>query len=486
MKRCALPLLLFAISLCGCASSASLMHLALSRTNQSEDLVHAAALTRRLAEDLLVTANLPGLSVAISKDGELVFADGFGFADVEAGRKVTPHTQFRAASVSKMITVTALAKLLQSGKLTLDSPIHEYALAYPKKQWTITVRQLAAHLGGLPHYSDQDRIERRFYSSVDDALSVFGHIPLQSQPGSQYHYSTHGYTLLSAAIEGAAGRPFLEYLKDEILVPLAMRSTGPDLRSRPGQHAASLYVLQDGVRTKVMNPEDPSYKWAGGGMLSTPTDLVLMGNAYFNGFLTANIVRSIFERQRLAGGEEMAIGIGWRQSFDMDGRLVMEHAGGMEGARSVLALFPNQGLAIAVMVNASWPGSIEETAHMLALPFLAPAASAPSIRGEYDVEITLQEDSKNPEIIRGQLQLSGRNGSLTHSDGGAAIRLPALQLNRGNIYALVRPDGLFHLTIGNTPEGIRGRAVKYWSMLKAAPADLRPFMSFVSTNPPRE
>jgi serine beta-lactamase-like protein LACTB len=479
MRRCTLPSLLFVVSLCGCASSASHMH-PLSRADRSEGQTQAAGLTRRLAEDLLVTANLPGLSVAISKDGELVFADGFGFADVEAGRKVDARTQFRAASVSKTITVTALARLLQSGRLTLDSPIHEYARAYPKKEWTITVRQLAGHLGGLPHYSDQDRIERRFYSSVDDALSVFAHIPLQSQPGTQYHYSTHGYTLLSATIEGAAGRPFLEYLKSEIFAPLSMRSTGPDLRSHSDQHAASLYALRDGVRTKVMDPEDPSYKWAGGGMLSTPTDLVLMGDAYFNGFFTADIVRSMFERQRLASREEMAIGIGWRQSFDMDGRLVMEHAGGMEGARSALVLFPEQKLAIAIMVNASWSSSIEETAHLLAYPFLAPAAPVANVQGEYDVEITLGEDSNKPERIRGKLQLAGATGSLTYSNEKGATRLRILQLHRGNSYALVRPDGVFHLTIDNTPQGIRGRAIKYWSMLKAAPAELPPFMSFAA------
>ena len=305
-----------------------------------------------------------------------------------------------------------------------------------------------------------------------------------SEPGARYQYSTHGYTLLSAVIEGAAGRLFLEYLSEEVLEPLHMYSTGPELRVRPNRQAASLYVTQDGVARKLSNPEDPSYKWAGGGMLSTPTDLVQMGDAYFSGWLKPDIVRSMFERQRLTSGEELAIGIGWRQSFDIEGRPVMEHAGGMEGARSVLVLFPEQRVVIAVMVNASWPSSIEETAHLLAYPFLTPAATAPSssdIRGQYEVELTLREDPDKPETIRGRLQLTGDYGELIYISDGRTIRLPIVNLHRGNAYALVRREGLFYLTVKGTPEAIQGQAVKYWSMLKAPVHGETPFMSFVSS-----
>ena len=88
------------------------------------------------------------------------------------------------------------------------------------KAWPIAARQLAGHLAGLPHYSDEDKREQRFYPSVLDALGIFAQVKLLSEPNTAYRYSTHGFTLLSAAIEGAAAQPFLEYL-------LAGSSDGP-------------------------------------------------------------------------------------------------------------------------------------------------------------------------------------------------------------------------------------------------------------------
>ena len=153
MRRSVLPCLFLILSLCGCVSSNP--HATLEPADQI-DIPQASKLTRTMAQELLSTAQLPGFSIAIAKDGRIVFAEGFGFADLETGRKVTADTQFRAASVSKIITATALATLLESGHLTLDSPIHDYAPEYPNGKRTLTVRQLAAHLGGVPHYSDQD------------------------------------------------------------------------------------------------------------------------------------------------------------------------------------------------------------------------------------------------------------------------------------------------------------------------------------------
>src|SRR5215207_2866241 len=170
-------------------------------------------LVRAMAEQLLATANLPGLSIAISRNGQVVFAEGFGYADIERRRRITPDTRFRIASVSKVVTVTALAKLVEDGRFDLDAPIQRYVPSFPAKAWPITSRQLAGHLSGMPHYSEADRIEPRFYSSVTDALGVFAHVGLKFEPGTAYSYSTHAFTLLSAAIEGAAGQPFLDYVQ---------------------------------------------------------------------------------------------------------------------------------------------------------------------------------------------------------------------------------------------------------------------------------
>jgi len=486
----------------------------------------ASALARTVAEQLLVTARLPGLSVAVSRGDTLLFAQGFGYADVEARRPVTPDTRFRAASVSKMITATALARLVQAGRLDLDAPVARHVPGYapPSAQppaasgpgvastatpgagtgpgtravtRPITARLLAGHLAGVPHYTPADRIEPRFYASVGEALGVFASAAPVGAPGARYHYSTHGYTLLSAAMEGAAGRPFLDILQQEVVAPLGLRATGPDLRARPDAATAAFYQMRDGAPVRVAAPEDPSYKWAGGGLLSTPSDLVRLGAAYFgrpDGYLRPDVVAAAFASQRLPSGEETGVGLGWRQSTDMDGRRTMEHAGGMEGARSVLVLFPAERVAVAVMTNAGWSSAIEETAHLLARPFLAPPApeaqpeGGADSEGGADVAVTLAPDggagngadSATRRAVPGRLRLGGGRGTLTFTPAGARERAyPLVSLGRGGVYALVRPDGAFHLTLERDAGGrVRGRAVRYWTLLRESPARSAPFLTF--------
>jgi CubicO group peptidase (beta-lactamase class C family) len=485
-----------------------------------------------VAEQLLVTARLPGLSVAVSRGDTLLFAQGFGYADVEARRPVTPDTRFRAASVSKMITATALARLVQAGRLDLDAPVARHVPGYapPSAQppaasgpgvastatpgagtgpgtravtRPITARLLAGHLAGVPHYTPADRIEPRFYASVGEALGVFASAAPVGAPGARYHYSTHGYTLLSAAMEGAAGRPFLDILQQEVVAPLGLRATGPDLRARPDAATAAFYQMRDGAPVRVAAPEDPSYKWAGGGLLSTPSDLVRLGAAYFgrpDGYLRPDVVAAAFASQRLPSGEETGVGLGWRQSTDMDGRRTMEHAGGMEGARSVLVLFPAERVAVAVMTNAGWSSAIEETAHLLARPFLAPAGAAaghgpapealPDGDADADADVTVTLAAEGvaaggpPRTVPGRLRLAGGRGTLSLSPASAGAQAvpvvyPLVSLGRGGVYALVRPDGAFHLTLARDAGGrVRGRAVRYWTLLRESPAGTAPFLAF--------
>ena len=198
---------------------------ATSVTGQRAPAADRAALVDRLADELLEIARLPGLSISILQDGEVVFARGYGLADVDTKTPVDTSTKFRAASVSKMITVTALARLYQAGKVDLDAPVQRYV-----PSWTgdtgITARLLAGHLAGIGHYQPQDRFDpTHHYASVTEALGTFMGSPRVGPPGAQYAYSTHGYTLLSAVIEAGAGTSFLASLGTEVFEPLGMTHT---------------------------------------------------------------------------------------------------------------------------------------------------------------------------------------------------------------------------------------------------------------------
>jgi CubicO group peptidase (beta-lactamase class C family) len=443
--------------------------------------VQEVNLNRALAQKLITTDGIPpGISIAISHNGHIVFAEGFGYANLKNKTPVTPVTQFRAASVSKMMTITALARLIQENRVDLDASIQKYIPEFPKKAFPISARQLAGHLAGIPHYSSGDSIKSRFYNSVDEALEVFSHLELLHEPETKYSYSTHGYTLLSGIIEGASGQPYLEYIKEAIFQPLGMDSSGPDLRANPSATMTELYnINNEGIASKIENPEDPSYKWGGGGMISTPTDLCRMAEAYINGFFRPDVVEKMCSSQKLQSGQETGIGIGWRISRDMDGRRVIEHAGGMGGARSVITLFPDEKLAIAIMANGPQPWRIEETAHMVALPFLSMPSPVPQPKGNAKVSISLNESNGKESKIEAQLVLNGETDRLIIDPEGCEEQIFSLiYLGRKNIYATVHPIGILHTTITIDNGVIRGKIMSYGSPNLTPPVNEEPFITF--------
>ncbi|GAB4453481.1 MAG: hypothetical protein Fur0028_08930 [Bacteroidales bacterium] len=194
-----------------------------------ETNIHNSLLVKQMANELLNIAQLPSLSIAIRKKNEIIFAEGFGYADLEKKIPVTANTQFRAASTSKVITVTGLAKMMQDGIIDIEAEVQKYVPHYPLKAYPITLKQLAGNILGMPHYLNTDKLENKFYSSTKNALSVFSHHPLLFKPQTKYSYSSAGFVLLSAAMEGASGVNFISYLQDKVFNPLGMKSTEPDM-----------------------------------------------------------------------------------------------------------------------------------------------------------------------------------------------------------------------------------------------------------------
>ena len=168
----------------------------------AERYVHAAEASRRLVRDLLVAESLPGLSIAVGRGGEIVWAESFGFADIGRRAMVTPRTRFRTGSVSKTFTATAVALLVDHGRLDLDAPVQQYVPAYPHKQWTLTTRHLLGDVGGVHRIRGDanDQMPRGRCRNVNEALETFATEPLLFEPGTNYRFSTSGWILLSAAV----------------------------------------------------------------------------------------------------------------------------------------------------------------------------------------------------------------------------------------------------------------------------------------------
>ena len=165
---------------------------------------------------------IPGLSIAIGQGGSVRFTSGYGLADLENSVPARAATVYRLASISKPMTAVAALQLAERGALDLDAPVQKYVPAFPEKAWPVTARQLLGHLGGVRHYRDDEPTNTRPYESLDDSLAFFKDDALVAEPGARFVYSTYGYNLVGAAVEGAAGKPFVEVLKEGVFAPAGL------------------------------------------------------------------------------------------------------------------------------------------------------------------------------------------------------------------------------------------------------------------------
>jgi len=206
--------------------------------------------SRRLARALVVGDNLPGLSAAVAVDGEIVWAEGFGWADVESRTPVTPLTRFRLGALSKPLTAAAAALLHDRGRLDLDAPVQRYVPAYPDKRWTVTTRQLLGDVAGVHRIrgDNNDAMPNQHCESLDAAVAMLADDQLLFEPGTQHRYSIWGWVLVSAVIEGAAEwdsavdggadrRPLVDRFKQRLAARAYLRTVIDDLGQALGEDA---------------------------------------------------------------------------------------------------------------------------------------------------------------------------------------------------------------------------------------------------------
>ena len=319
---------------------------------------------RLLARAGLVEQNLPGLSVAVGAGGDIVWAEGFGWADLEKRVPVTPGMRFRIGHASKVFTSAAVGLLLEKGRLHLDEEIQTYVPAFPRKQWPVTLRQLIGHVAGVRHYRNEgDYMPSAHCQRASEGLQSFGDDPLLFEPETRYSYSTFGWILVSAAVEAAAHEPFFTFMRTQIFKPLGMTDTTFDSATEPIPDLATFYYPRFSGDTKY-GPElastvDYSCFAGAGAFLSTPSDLVRFGMAVSSGkLLQPPTVQKLQTPQQLASGEETDYGLGWMlETVPLAGeptRLASHASRTLLGGSTSFMTFPERGIVVAVTTNISF------------------------------------------------------------------------------------------------------------------------------------
>jgi CubicO group peptidase (beta-lactamase class C family) len=357
-----------------------------TNADSSPTWLGAVARGRDVTRAALSEQNLPGLSVAVGLAGDIVWAEGFGYADLENRTPVTPNHRFRIGTASPVLTSAAVGLLLEQERLKLDEEIQAYVPEFPRKQWRVTLGQLMGHVAGVRNDGgDESPLYSQHCERPADGLQVFADRDLLFEPGTQYRYSSYGWIVVSAAVEAAAGEPFLTFMQEQIFDSLGMRNTREDSATKEILDRVTpyfpRYAADPTYGLHLMRDLDYSCYAGASAFLSTPSDLVRFGLAINRGtLLKSATVESLQTSQRLASGQDTGYGLGWDLETAMvagEPTHVVGHDGEVLGGMAAsLLTFPELGIVVAVTSNISYAdtfGIAVKIAEAFAEPAKGPA-----------------------------------------------------------------------------------------------------------------
>jgi CubicO group peptidase (beta-lactamase class C family) len=296
----------------------------------------------------------PGCSVGVSRQGEVVFEDAFGFADLERAIPLSPATVFDVGSVAKQVTAGSALLLVEDGRLSLADEVRAYVPELPDYCAGITIDHLIHHTGGLPDYIDlllAGGADLTGVTTTEDALAALRAAPrLRFAPGSRFAYTNSGYFLLGLIVERVSGRGLRAFADERFFGPLGMdHSLFRECHDEAIPGLARAYAQSDG---ESFTPWTSGWEQVGDGALHTTVgDLLVWADNLRTGAVGGEGWRSaMLTPGRLADGTTTSYG-GGLYLEQHRGELHVWHSGQWAGYRAALHLLPDSGLAVAVACN---------------------------------------------------------------------------------------------------------------------------------------
>jgi len=304
-----------------------------------------------------MTANsVPGVSVAVVQNGLPAWSAGFGTSDLEDSAPATSATLYRLGSISKSITAVAVLQLYERGNLDLDAPVQKYCPAFPQKDSPITSRQLLAHLSGIRHYNQDGKGDvpddsARHFATMEESLQLFASDPLLSRPGTQFHYSTYGYTLLGCVLEGASSQKYTDFVRENVFRPANMDHTQVDDFFAIVPHRTRWYHKDRSGAVHNAGVLDSSYKIPGGGLISSADDMANFEIAMLADKLVKRSTRDLmWTVAQPTDGKPSHYALGWFIA-DKLGIHTAGHSGGQQGTDTDFVLAPDRNVGVVVLAN---------------------------------------------------------------------------------------------------------------------------------------
>jgi CubicO group peptidase (beta-lactamase class C family) len=293
----------------------------------------------------------PGAAIAVIRDGEVIHRKAYGLANLEWNIPLEPDAVFRIASLTKQFTAVAVMMLAERGQLSIDAPIETYLADWPARGRTITIRHLLNHTSGVwSHDSLQIERTKRPNPPVEEVIELIYGQPFEFEPGARYSYNNSGYLLLGAIIKAVSGKPYEDFLREEIFAPLGMAHTGILRHERVTPKRAHGYVRG---RKRFHNARLDAMSWsdAAGALGSTLDDLARWDRAIrANRLISAETLETMLASTTMRDGSSFPYGFGWGTAA-YEGRRVYHHTGGISGFGCQMLHFRDQELTTIVLSN---------------------------------------------------------------------------------------------------------------------------------------
>ncbi|MBX7198984.1 MAG: beta-lactamase family protein [Rhodospirillaceae bacterium] len=321
----------------------------------------------KVVEGIRQELGTPGLSIAVALNDKMVYAAGFGLADVENEVPARGDTVYRIASISKTFGATAILQLADRKKLKVDDLISATVPSFPHR---VTLRQIMAHSSGIRHYKPGESGSMTRFDTLEDAIKIFKDDPLLFPPNTKNQYSSYAFNLLQGPIEKLSGQPLETYLIENIFKPAGLTGTSLEYGERIVPHRARAYDRAKDGTLQNSPYVDNSIKWLGGGLISSAEDLIRYNIALNQGKLvSAEALKLMNTANKLNDGTVTEYSLGWELSDDRGNHYVDKYGSGT-GVSTYLLRIPEKHYAVAVLINLSH-GNIKPFAKRISDAILA-------------------------------------------------------------------------------------------------------------------
>ena len=345
-------------------------------------------------EKLMAEKQIPGLSLAIVRDGKLFKTQAYGQLNRTLHVRTRPSSIFPIASISKPFTATAIMLLVQDGLIDLDEPISTYLVDTPEHWQAITVRHLLTHTAGLSEAVYEKNLRKLL--TLNSFFDVAKESPLLFEPGEAWMYSNTGYNLSALLIEEVSNQPFEVFMARRIFEPLGMNNTDAIRTSYQFNNFATGYVLNGRNNlaptslTKFFKPKFVPIFYGSGSMTSTATDLARWEIAMQKGELLTPELQAEMEKPVVMNSDRtFNYGLGWFVERHQ-GRRVISHGGNLGGFSTSIARFPDDNLTVIVLTNKDAEDG-DEIAQSIAEQYISPLRIAVDVPKQRDPHPDLTE-----------------------------------------------------------------------------------------------